>query len=124
LATIAVVDDDQEIRQIVPRILAPLGHKVVTAIDGVAAEYLLDKSVPDLLIIDLSMPRKGGWDLINAIHQNPEWSKAKIMILTASSGFVERSIMSRLSRVDSYVTKPFKPEALRDAVREVLSTKA
>ena len=119
---ILAVDDDPDIRDALTMVLESQGYKVVTAQDGIEALANLKAEKPDLMILDLLMPKMDGWAVCKEL-QDPRWAKYRdipILILTsvreeASRRRYELETGLELD-VDDYVEKPFSPDILLERV--------
>ena len=126
---ILVVDDDPDILDAVTMILESQGYEVVTARDGVDGLATLKAENPDLMILDLMMPKMDGFAVCKEL-QDPRWSKFKnipILMLTsvreeASRRRYELETGLELD-VDDYVEKPMAPEILLERVARLLKSK-
>ena len=126
---ILVVDDDPDILDVVTMILESRGYEVVTARDGIEALANLKAEKPDLMILDLLMPKMDGFAVCKEL-QDPRWSKYRdipILILTsvreeASRRRYELETGQKLS-VDYYIEKPVSPEVLIDTVEKLIEHK-
>jgi DNA-binding response OmpR family regulator len=127
---ILVVDDDPDILDAVTMILESQDYKVVTARDGIEALANLKAENPDLMILDLLMPKMDGWAVCKEL-QDPRWSKYRgmpILILTsvreeASRRRYELETGLELD-VDDYVEKPFSPDILLERVERLIKKKS
>ena len=123
---ILVVDDDPDILEAVTMILESQDYEVVTARDGVEGLATLKAEMPDLMILDLMMPKMDGWGVCKEL-QDPRWSKYRnipILILTsvreeASRRRYELETGLELD-VDDYLEKPFSPEVLLKRVSKLI----
>jgi len=126
---ILVVDDDPDILEAISMILESQGYKVVTARDGVEGLANLKAENPDLLILDLLMPKMDGFAVCKEL-QDPRWAKYKgipILILTsvreeASRRRYELETGLELD-VDDYVEKPVSPDTLLERVGRLIKRK-
>jgi len=126
---ILVVDDDPDILDAVTMILESQGYQVFTARDGVEGLANLKAENPDLMILDLMMPKMDGFAVCKEL-QDPRWSKYKgipILILTsvreeASRRRYELETGLELD-VDDYVEKPFSPDILLERVGRLVKKK-
>ena len=114
--TILVVDDEPHIVETLRLYLERDGFRVLPAHDGEAALKLFDREKPDLIILDLMLPRVSGLDVCRAIRAR---SAVPIVMLTARSEEVDKLIGLELG-ADDYVTKPFSPREVAARVRAVL----
>jgi DNA-binding response OmpR family regulator len=116
MATVLVVDDEPIVREVVVRYLAREGHETVEAADGDAARTLLERSNPDLVVLDVMLPGTDGLDLCRWIRAR---SELPVIMLTARGEEADRIVGLELG-ADDYVTKPFSPRELAARVRSVL----
>ena len=116
MATILVVDDEPIVREVVVRYLAREGHDTLEAGDGTAARTLLERSAPDLVVLDVMLPGTDGLDLCRWIRGR---SELPVIMLTARGEEADRIVGLELG-ADDYVTKPFSPRELAARVRSVL----
>jgi DNA-binding response OmpR family regulator len=117
--TILVVDDDPEIVTMLSLRLGKRGYKVLTAIDGSAALEATRKQHPDLVILDVMMPGKNGWEVARAIRQDPATEKIKVVMLTAIGESVNE-MTSPLYGADAHIDKPFEFERLEKTLTQLL----
>ncbi len=96
------------------------GYQVCTAADGEAALAALAADCPDLVLLDVMMPRKNGYEVCQAIRENAAYREVRIIMLTAKGRDVEREKGLALG-ADDYVTKPFSTQEVVDKVRELLA---
>src|SRR2546423_12268913 len=82
---ILVVDDTEDARDVLARLLRLGGFCAVTAEDGIEALKRLELDHPDLVLLDLMMPRMNGVELLEMMRQDPRWKKGPVMLLTAVS---------------------------------------
>ena len=113
---ILVVDDEASIRRILETRLKMAGYNVVTAEDGEEAVDLFNKTNPDLVILDVMMPKMDGYEVTREIRRV---SDIPIIILTALGDVSERITGLELG-ADDYVIKPFSPKELEARVKAVL----
>lgn len=114
--TILVVDDKKELRVMVQAYLEQEGFRVVTAGDGQEALFVARHEKPDLIILDLMMPKMGGYEFLNA-HKRQ--SDTPVIILTAKLEEGDKVLGLELG-ADDFVTKPFSMRELTARVRAVL----
>lgn len=129
MAKILIVDDDPDIRDAASIILESAGHEVVTAQDGLEGLELLKSEKPDMMILDLLMPKMDGFSVCKEL-QDTRWSKFRdmpILILTsvreeASRRRYELETGLELDVAD-YVEKPIAPEVLLERVARLVKNK-
>lgn len=113
---ILVVDDEASIRRILETRLKMVGYEVITAADGEEALEAFNKHNPDLLILDVMMPKLDGYGVTREVRRN---SEVPIIILTALGDVSERITGLELG-ADDYVIKPFSPKELEARVKAIL----
>ncbi|PWV64812.1 response regulator transcription factor [Plasticicumulans acidivorans] len=120
MARILVVDDEPNILLSLEFLMRHAGYEVRTAIDGEAALQAIAAQVPDLVLLDVMMPRRDGYEVCQAIRDNPACSAVKVVMLTAKGREVEREKGMALG-ADDYIIKPFATQELLARVRELLA---
>lgn len=110
-ATILVVDDDPVIQQLLRVSFEMEGYQVITANDGVDGLERARADRPDLMILDVMMPRMNGIEVARALKSDPGTSSIPILMLSAKAQAADVSA-GGASGVDDYVTKPFDPQVL------------
>ena len=111
LATIMVVDDSPTICRLVATTLQKRNYEVVTASDGMEALAKMNEITPDLILLDITMPRLDGYQLCKIIKSNETTKHIPVIMLSGKDGFFDK-IKGRMVGALDYVTKPFKPDAL------------
>lgn len=123
---ILIVDDDPDILEGIITILETQPYRLATARDGKKCMQMIADEVPDLLILDLLMPRMDGWGVIREMRSEPRYSHVPIMILTtviedASRRRYELETGMAMD-VQDYVQKPAKPVELLKRVEKMLKS--
>lgn len=114
--TIVVVDDDPLIRTLFAAVLQQRGHSVATAADATEARALCASTHPDVVTVDMVMPRGSGLDLIRALRAQPDAPR-----IVAISGGVDRLRSAKDVGADVALGKPLSATALVDAVESLLA---
>ncbi|MBL8130508.1 MAG: response regulator, partial [Anaerolineae bacterium] len=114
--TVLVVDDEPDNLEVVAETLEFHKATVKTAVDGVQALELLQDFVPNIILLDLSMPRMDGWKTRLQIKSDPRFEQTAIIALSAHAmdGDIERALKAGF---DGYITKPVDIANLADSVR-------
>lgn len=94
-------------------------YDILTATDGEQALRMCREHKPDLVYLDLLMPRKNGIEVCRELREDPEFDSMKIVMLTAMSQESDRVRAFKVG-ADDFITKPFSPQALLDKTRELL----
>jgi DNA-binding response OmpR family regulator len=118
LGRVLVVDDDEVIRQLIAVNLTLEGFEVVTAVDGKDCLEKVGEADPDVITLDVMMPRLDGWVTATQLRKNPKTSGIKVVLITARAQEDDRS-RGRQIGVDAYLTKPFDPAEMIRVVREL-----
>jgi len=116
---ILVVDDDRGIVRLVRAYLEQAGFQVLTAYDGETALHTLRRERPDLVVLDLMLPDRDGWDITRVVRGDRALAKTPIIMLTARVEDADKIVGLELG-ADDYVTKPFNPREVVARVRSVL----
>lgn len=116
---ILLVDDEAHILNILKFNLMKKGYEIVTAVDGEKALQVLSSTVPDLLIIDVMMPKMTGYDVCNELKKDDRFKGMPIVMLSAKSQAEDLKKAEELGVV-CYMTKPFSPIALVNKVQELI----
>ncbi|MEX2612327.1 MAG: response regulator transcription factor, partial [Gaiellaceae bacterium] len=116
MATVLVVDDEPIVREVVVRYLAREGHRTLEAADGETARTAIERSEPDLVVLDVMLPGTDGLELCRWIRST---SGLPVIMLTARGEEADRIVGLELG-ADDYITKPFSPRELAARVRSVL----
>ncbi|MFA5276335.1 MAG: response regulator, partial [Candidatus Omnitrophota bacterium] len=117
---ILVVDDEKELVKLVTFNLSIAGYNVLSAKNGIEALEISEQENPDLIILDIMLPRIDGWEVCRRLRQNPHTTHIPIIILSALSEVNDKLKGFDLG-IDDYVTKPFSPRELVVRVKRVLA---
>jgi CheY-like chemotaxis protein len=116
---VLAVDDSHVIRRLVEVSLQQLNVEVETAGSGSVACELMQRSVPDLLILDVGLPDMTGWDVIDFVRAERALDGLPVVMLTGYSDASDRDRADGAG-VERYLVKPFRPADLRRAVLDIL----
>lgn len=116
---VLVVDDDPTVRTLFVDILQEAGYRVVGAEDGYVAEDLIRDLFPDLILLDLHMPRGSGFSLLNNMRKHPRWQAIPIVIVSGYLDQVKLLDQAGLTVVGR-IGKPVDIDRLLALVRETL----
>ncbi|HEX9926488.1 MAG TPA: response regulator transcription factor [Anaerolineae bacterium] len=119
MARILVVDDDKQIVRLVHSYLGQAGHQVLTANDGETALHIIRREKPDLVVLDLMLPDRDGWDITRLVRGDPDLAGLPIIMLTARVEDTDKIVGLELG-ADDYIAKPFNPREVVARVRAVL----
>ncbi len=116
---ILVVDDDKEIVRIIRAYLEKAGYSVSAAYEGETALHIIRSDRPDLVVLDLMLPDRDGWDITRIVRGDPTLAATPIVMLTARVEGEDR-VMGLDLGADDYIPKPFNPHEVVARVRAVL----
>jgi chemosensory pili system protein ChpA (sensor histidine kinase/response regulator) len=117
---VMVVDDSITVRKVTERVLERHGMRVVTAKDGVDAVTLLQEHRPDLMLLDIEMPRMDGYELARHMRNTEELKEIPIIMITSRTGDKHRTLAMELG-VKRYLGKPYQETDLLDNIHSVLA---
>lgn len=126
--SILVIDDEPDVRDFIATCLADAGFQVRTAINGVDAEEKIEQEIPDLMTLDMVMPRKSGLSLIRKMRKHEEWNQIPVIIITAhakdemAKEDVKEVLISSESKQENrfLMEKPIVPSKLIDQACKIL----
>ncbi len=101
--------------------LRSLGHQLIEAVDGEVAVDAAVRELPDLVILDVNMPKLSGFEVLGFLRRRPETAGIKVIMLTTAAQKDDLKHGLDLG-CDDYVTKPFEPKLLRETVEAVLAS--
>ena len=114
---VLVIDDSNTIRRSAEMFLRAAGYEVILAEDGFDALAKISDHEPQVIFVDIMMPRLDGYQTCALIKQNPVLKSTPVIMLSSKDGVFDRA-RGRLAGSDRYLTKPFTKEALLEAVKE------
>lgn len=119
MAKILIADDSLAELQIFQATLQPTGHALVTVMDGEAAEEKVKSEKIDLIILDVIMPKKNGFQVCRDIKSNDQFKNIPVIMVTSKDQESDK-FWGMKQGADEYLTKPFKPEDLLKAVKKYI----
>ncbi len=122
-ATVMVVDDSQTIRRSAETLLSREGYSVITAEDGYEALAKIADHHPEIIFVDIMMPRLDGYQVCALIKANPKFAKTPVIMLSSRDGLFDRA-RGRIVGSDQYLTKPFTKDELVNAVQAYVKKSA
>jgi len=123
IPTVMIVDDSLTVRKITGRLLSREGYHVLTAKDGVDAVEQLQESVPDVMLVDIEMPRMDGFDLTRAVRGDPRLRHIPIIMITSRTAERHRAYAKEIG-VNVYLGKPYQEEELLGNIANFLGKTA
>lgn len=114
---VMVIDDSKTIRRTAETLLNKAGCEVVTAVDGFEALAAVADSRPDIIFVDIMMPRLDGYQTCALIKNNQSFKSTPVIMLSSKDGLFDKA-KGRLVGSEQYLTKPFTKDELLGAIRE------
>lgn len=121
---VLIVDDDPHVQTVLKLLLGSAGIEALPALTGTEALEMMPHAKPDLVLLDLMMPEKTGWEVAGEMRSNPDLAEIPIIVLTAKGNSVDRNAMAQAVKVEGYVAKPFEPEDLLKTISKVLTQRS
>ena len=114
---VMVIDDSKTIRRTAETLLQKAGCEVVTAIDGFDALAKIVDNNPDIIFVDIMMPRLDGYQTCALIKNNPDYASKPVIMLSSKDGLFDKA-RGRIVGSDEYLTKPFSKDELFEAINQ------
>ncbi len=118
--TIMIVDDSITVRKVTARFLKRQGMDVLTAKDGLDAIAQLQEHTPDLMLLDIEMPRMDGYELATQLRNRPDFKHLPIIMITSRTGAKHRDKAKKMG-IDHYLGKPFNESELLENIHALLA---
>jgi len=119
VSTVMVVDDSVTVRKVTTRFLEREGFNVLTAKDGIDAMRMLQDHTPDLMLLDIEMPRMDGFEVTRLVRSTQRLKDLPIVMITSRTGEKHRERALTMG-ADNYLGKPYQEDVLVDLVRSLL----
>lgn len=120
--TVLLVDDEPNIVLSLEFLVEQAGYEARVARDGESALKEIEERKPDLVLLDVMLPKRDGFDVCRRIRANPEWNDIRIVMLTAKGRDSEREKGLALG-ADAYITKPFSTREAMEQIKRFLDDK-
>ena len=117
---VMVIDDSKTIRRTAETLLTKAGCVVITATDGFDALAKIADTRPNIIFVDIMMPRLDGYQTCALIKNNSEFKKTPVIMLSSKDGLFDKA-KGRIVGSDQYLTKPFSKAELLSAIQQYLS---
>ncbi|PTQ87952.1 twitching motility response regulator PilG [Agitococcus lubricus] len=118
---VMVIDDSKTIRRTAETLLQKAGCTVITATDGFDALAKIADSNPDIIFVDIMMPRLDGYQTCALIKNNSAFKSTPVIMLSSKDGLFDKA-KGRIVGSDEYLTKPFSKEELFSAIRQYVKS--
>ncbi|MDD4923456.1 MAG: response regulator [Dehalococcoidales bacterium] len=120
--TVLIVDDEEHVRSLLSRILSN-SYNIIEAGDGKLAVDLTHSQHPDIILMDIMMPRMNGDVACHIIKSNPLTSNIPVIMITALDHDLNRKLSLDIMGANEYITKPFETQALMETINKLLANK-
>ena len=120
MAKVMVVDDAYSELKVMESILRNAGHHVVTLIDGEALEDKVSRERPDVLLLDIVLPKRNGFEILRSLKKNAQTNTMPIVLVSSKNQESDKAWGKRQG-ADDYLTKPFTPDQLLTVVGRFVS---
>ena len=112
---ILVVEDSSTIRKVISITLSQKGYEIIEAGDGLEALSRLNEIKPDLILLDIILPKMDGYQILSIIRDNPEFKNIPVIMLTSKDGIINK-VKGKIAGSSAYLTKPFDPAQLVETI--------
>jgi DNA-binding response OmpR family regulator len=120
--SILIVDDDPDVVTAITMALTDQGAKVYQAVDGSQAVEIHDKEHPDLVVLDMMLPKRSGFLVLERIKKGkPKGAKPRVFMITGNLGSRHKTYAETLG-VDDYINKPFRMDRLLQSIEKILTS--
>lgn len=119
MAKILIVEDERDIRDLIAFTLRFAGHEIITAVNGEEAYILAKEVLPDLILMDVRMPKMTGYEACKVIRNDKSTENIPVVFLSAKGQEAEVQTGMEAGAVD-YILKPFSPDQLTNRVQAIL----
>ena len=116
---VLVVEDSSTTRKVITITLTQKGFDVIEAKDGIEALNILNENKPDLILLDIILPKMDGYKVLSIVKEDPELKKTPVIMLTSRDGLLNK-VKGKMAGSTAYLTKPFNPEKLVEAIEKAL----
>jgi DNA-binding response OmpR family regulator len=117
---VLIVDDDREMVELIDLFLSNAGFITLAAFSGEEALEKTFKEKPDLILLDIMMPKIDGWEVLRRIKNDPEAQDTPVAFITARTQNIDKMIGLSVMKASGYITKPFSKQELLTEVRRII----
>lgn len=123
MARVVCIEDEPDMIELMRLLLTRQGFEVIGARGGKEGIELVEKNLPELILLDIMMPDLDGWEVYDHLKQNPKTRDIPVIVVTARAQTAEKLKALGEAGVDDYIVKPFGPGQLLDSIQRVLGRK-
>lgn len=117
---VVCIEDEPTMIELVKLILTSKGFEVYGAMGGQEGLDLIAEKQPDVVLLDLMMPDMSGWDVYQQMKSDEAIRRIPVIVVTAKAQNIDKVLGLHIAKVQEYITKPFSPAELTDAVTRVI----
>ena len=117
--TVLIIEDDADVMNFIARVLELEGYQVLKSRDGERGIMAVRENPVALVLMDLRLPGRDGWSLLEEIKSKPEFSSIPVVVVTASVGLPQKERAVKMGAAD-FITKPLSAAILRETVNSIL----
>ena len=117
---ILVIEDSSTTRKVIAITLSQSGYEIIEATDGLEALSKLNEARPDLILLDIILPKMDGYKILSIIKENPEFKHIPVIMLTSKDGIINK-VKGKVAGSTAYLTKPFDPTQLVATIEKHLN---
>jgi two-component system, OmpR family, response regulator VicR len=123
MARVVCIEDEPDMIELMRLLLTRQGFEVIGARGGKEGVELVEKNLPELVLLDIMMPDLDGWEVYDHLKQNPTTRNIPVIVVTARAQTAEKLAALDKEGVDDYIVKPFGPGQLMESIQRVLGRK-
>ena len=123
MARVVCIEDEPDMIELMRLLLTRQGFEVIGARGGNEGVALVEKNLPELILLDIMMPDLDGWEVYDHLKKNPTTRDIPVIVVTARAQTAEKLAALDKAGVDDYIVKPFGPGQLLDSIQRVLGRK-
>jgi len=117
---VVYIEDEPEMIDLVRLILGRKGFEVLGANGGREGLSMVQRDLPDLVLLDLMMPDMDGWDVYQQMKADEATRNIPVIVITAKDQSIDKVLGLHIAKVDDYLSKPFSPQELLDSIEKVM----
>lgn len=117
---VVYIEDEAEMIDLVRLILGRKGFEVLGANGGREGLSMVQRDLPDLVLLDLMMPDMDGWDVYQQMKADEATRNIPVIVITAKAQSIDKVLGLHIAKVDDYLSKPFSPQELLDSIEKVM----
>ncbi|NLG71693.1 MAG: response regulator [Chloroflexi bacterium] len=117
---VVYIEDEPEMIDLVRLILGRKGFEVLGANGGREGLSMVQRDLPDLVLLDLMMPDMDGWDVYQQMKADEATRNIPVIVITAKAQSIDKVLGLHIAKVDDYLSKPFSPQELLDSIEKVM----